>query len=99
MRWDGLVDPKYLDALFEKYPERLTPQDLEEIFGLSRNTVYRWLQTGLIPAYQVEKTWLIARDQVKDWVWSHRNELRAGHAPVEEDPAHLEDEGNSEGGS
>ncbi|WP_422758819.1 helix-turn-helix domain-containing protein [Paenarthrobacter sp. C1] len=69
MRWDGLsVDPKYLEALFAKYPERLTPQDLEEIFGLSRNTVYRWLQTGVIPAYQVEKTWLIARDQVKDWV-------------------------------
>jgi excisionase family DNA binding protein len=99
MRWDGLVDPKYLDALFEKYPERLTPQDLEEIFGLSRNTVYRWLQTGLIPAYQVEKTWLIARDQVKDWVWSHRNELRAAQTPVEEDTAHLEDEGNSEGES
>jgi excisionase family DNA binding protein len=82
MRWDGLVDSKYLDALFEKYPERLTPQDLEEIFGLSRNTVYRWLQTGVIPAYQVEKTWLIARDQVKAWVWEHRNQLRDGNPPL-----------------
>lgn len=82
MRWDGLsVDPKYLEALFAKYPERLTPQDLEEIFGLSRNTVYRWLQTGVIPAYQVEKTWLIARDQVKDWVWENRNTLRKGQTP------------------
>jgi excisionase family DNA binding protein len=48
---------------------------------LSRNTVYRWLQTGVIPAYQVEKTWLIARDQVKDWVWENRNTLRKGQTP------------------
>jgi excisionase family DNA binding protein len=97
------VDPKYLEALFAKYPERLTPQDLEEIFGLSRNTVYRWLQTGVVPAYQVEKTWLIARDQVKDWVWSHRNELRAGQVPVDEDQPlpdddqSLPEDGDSEG--
>jgi excisionase family DNA binding protein len=74
------VDPKYLEALFAKYPERLTPPHLEELFGLSRNTVYRWLQTGVIPAYQVEKTWLISRDQVKDWVWDNRNTLRRGQA-------------------
>jgi excisionase family DNA binding protein len=98
MRWDGLsVDRKYLDSLFAKYPERLTPQDLEEIFGLARNTVYRWLQTGVVPAYQVEKTWLIARDQVKDWVWSHRNELRAGQGLADEDQPLPEEEGDSEG--
>ncbi|QSZ51557.1 DNA-binding protein (plasmid) [Arthrobacter sp. D5-1] len=92
MRRDGLsMDPKYLEALFAKYPERLTPQHLEELFGLSRNTVYRWLQNGVIPAYQVEKTWLIARDQVKDWVWENRNTLRTGQAPeVIEDQAQSE---------
>ena len=85
------MDPKYLEALFAKYPERLTPQHLEELFGLSRNTVYRSLQNGEIPAYQVEKTWLIARDQVKDWVWENRNTLRTGQAPeVIEDQAQSE---------
>ncbi|MFC9335933.1 helix-turn-helix domain-containing protein [Arthrobacter sp. NPDC057009] len=83
MLWDGLlvVDRKYVDALFAKYPERLTPQDLEEIFGMSRNTIYKWLQTGLIPAYRVEKTWLISREQVKDWVWENRNSLKEGRTP------------------
>ena len=82
MRRVGLsMDPKYLESLFAKYPERLAPQHLEELFGLSRNTVYRWLQTGVIPAYQVEKTWLISRDQVKDWVWENRNTLRRGATP------------------
>ena len=75
------MDSKYLEGLFAKYPERLAPQDLEGLFGLSRNTVYRWLQNGVIPAYQVEKTWLISRDQVKDWVWENRNTLRKGQAP------------------
>jgi hypothetical protein len=37
--------------------------------------------TGVIPAYQVEKTWLNSRDQVKDWVWENRNNLRKGQAP------------------
>lgn len=75
------VDPKYLDAIFAEYPVRLTPQDVEVIFGLSRNTVYRWLQSGLLPAYQLDKTWLISRDEVRDWVWENRNTLREGKTP------------------
>ncbi|WP_354263799.1 helix-turn-helix domain-containing protein [Arthrobacter sp. OAP107] len=74
--------PISIRAPYRKYPERLTPQHLEEIFGLSRNTVYRWLQTGVIPAYQVEKT----------WVWENRNTLRRGQAPeVIEDQPQSED--------
>lgn len=84
------VDPKYLDALFASYSERLTPQDLEAIFGMSRNTVYRWLQTGVIPAYQIEKTWLISRDEVRDWVWENRNSLRLGNAPESKPEPNIE---------
>ncbi|MCQ9165501.1 helix-turn-helix domain-containing protein [Arthrobacter sp. STN4] len=91
MDWDGMrVDPKYLDALFASYSERLTPQDLEAIFGMSRNTVYRWLQTGVIPAYQIEKTWLISRDEVRDWVWENRNSLRLGKAPESQPEPNIE---------
>ncbi|MET3937161.1 hypothetical protein ABIE00_005277 [Arthrobacter sp. OAP107] len=44
--------------------------------------MYRWLQTGVIPAYQVEKT----------WVWENRNTLRRGQAPeVIEDQPQSED--------
>ena len=86
MEWgSALVDRKYLDALFEKYPERMNVQQLAEALNQSKQTTYKWLQSGVLPAYQVEKTWLISRDQVKDWVWANRNELRAGRAPERED--------------
>ena len=71
MEWSqALVDRKYLDALFGPYPERMTVHQLSEALNQSRQTTYKWLQTGVIPAYQIEKTWLISRDEVRDWVWA-----------------------------
>ncbi|MHA7177926.1 helix-turn-helix domain-containing protein [Arthrobacter sp. Sr24] len=75
------MDRKYLDALFGAYPERMTVTQLSEALNQSKQTTYKWLQTGVIPAYQIEKTWLISRDEVRDWVWDNRNSLRLGKVP------------------
>ena len=76
------MDRKYLDALFGPYPERMTVNQLSEALNQSKQTTYKWLQTGVIPAYQIEKTWLISRDEVRDWVWENRNSLRLGKTPA-----------------
>lgn len=82
MEWGNvLMDRKYLDALFGEYPERMTVTQLSEALNQSKQTTYKWLQTGVIPAYQIEKTWLISRDEVRDWVWDNRNSLRLGKVP------------------
>ena len=82
MGWGkALVDRKYLDALFDAYPERMTVQQLSEALNQSKQTTYKWLQNGVLPAYQIEKTWLISRDEVRDWVWDNRNSLREGKTP------------------
>lgn len=83
MEWgSALVDRKYLDALFGAYPERMNVQQLAEALNQSKQTTYKWLQHGVIPAYQIEKTWLISRDEVRDWVWENRNTLRDGGTPA-----------------
>lgn len=82
MGWgDELMDRRYVDALFSGFPERLTVTQLSEALNQSKQTTYKWLQAGIIPAYQLDKTWLISRDEVADWVWENRNSLRAGHTP------------------
>jgi len=70
-----------LDALFDDYPERMNVQQLAEALNQSKQTTYKWLQHAIIPAYQIEKTWLISRDEVRDWVWENRNTLREGKTP------------------
>ena len=82
MGWGvALVDRKYLDALFASFPERMSVGQLAEALNQSKQTTYKWLQNGVLPAYQIEKTWLISRDEVRDWVWENRNSLREGKVP------------------
>ena len=76
------MDRRYVDALFSGFPERLTVTQLSEALNQSKQTTYKWLQAGIIPAYQLDKSWLISRDEVADWVWENRNSLRQGQIPV-----------------
>lgn len=75
------MDRRYVDALFSGFPERLTVTQLSEALNQSKQTTYKWLQAGIIPAYQLDKSWLISRDEVADWVWENRNALRKGQIP------------------
>lgn len=75
------MDRRYVDALFSGFPERLTVTQLSEALNQSKQTTYKWLQAGIIPAYQLDKSWLISRDEVADWVWENRNTLRKGQVP------------------
>lgn len=65
MRGLALVTSR-LDELFANLPKRLDVQEVADLLGMHTKGVYRWLQTGVIPAYKVGSTWLILRDELKD---------------------------------
>ncbi len=74
-------DVSRLDDLFEGLPSHLSVDELAEVLGITRPTVYRYLQRGVLPAYKVESTWVILRDEIKDYLRSHRNEAPDNGAP------------------
>jgi len=63
----------HLDELFARYPEHLSVPQLADVLGIRPSTAYKWLQTGVIPAYKVGGAWVILRDEVRDLVASGRN--------------------------
>lgn len=74
-----------IDEMFEKLPPVLSVKDLTDILGKDRATVYRWLKKGEIPGILIESTWVIYRDEVKDYLLSRHNQT--GAPPPESAPA------------
>lgn len=68
-----------IDELFENLPPVMAVTDLTRILGKDRATVYRWLKKGEIPGVLIDTTWIIYRDEVKDYLLSRHNQ--AGGAP------------------
>ena len=69
--------PVRIDELFEKLPLVLSVTDLTRILGKDRATVYRWLKKGEIPGVLIDTTWVIYRDEVKDYLLSRHNQAGA----------------------
>ena len=70
-RWQEVTR---LDDLFEGLPEKLSVEQLADLLGVTKQTAYGWLQNGHIPAYKIGHSWVIVRDEVKDYLASRRNQ-------------------------
>jgi excisionase family DNA binding protein len=55
----------HLDALFADLPSRLSVAEVADLLGVSDQTVYQWLNKGALPGYQIGRTWIVLRDDVK----------------------------------
>jgi excisionase family DNA binding protein len=66
-----------IDELFENLPLVLSVNDLTRILGKDRATVYRWLKKGEIPGVLIDTTWIIYRDEVRDYLLSRHNQIGA----------------------
>jgi excisionase family DNA binding protein len=53
----------------EERPERwLSVLEIAEHLGISKETVYRWLEKGKIPSHKVGKQWKFRASEVDEWV-------------------------------
>lgn len=58
----------------------LSVEEIAEHLGVSKETIYRWLEKGRIPSHRVGKLWKFQASEVDTWVKdggaqdaSHRN--------------------------
>ena len=63
--------------------ELLTVREVADYMRVSRVTVWRWCQQGLIPATRVGRNWRIRRDDLLQ-------QLKAPQDPSNPDPNHLD---------
>lgn len=68
-------------------PNRTTPEDrwlsVEEIadhLGVTKDSIYRWIERRRLPAHKVGKLWKFKKDEVDEWV-------RKGHARDDKEDA------------
>jgi excisionase family DNA binding protein len=48
----------------------LSVEEIAVHMGVSKETVYRWLERGKIPAHRIGKLWKFKASEVDDWVKS-----------------------------
>jgi len=46
----------------------LSVEDIADHLGISKETVYRWLKEGSIPAHRIGKLWKFRTSEVDHWV-------------------------------
>lgn len=46
----------------------LSVEEIARHLGISKETVYRWLDRGKVPAHRVGKLWKFKATEVDDWV-------------------------------
>lgn len=91
----GELAVAYLDDRFAKLPDTLTVRQLAELIGRDPRTVRRLLDTGGLPGYPVGDSWVIWRDEVKQFLEDSRRERRdraaAGEILADGDELGLDD--------
>lgn len=70
--------------MFAGLPSRLSVEETADVLGLDRQTTYKWLQEGRIPAYKVGRSWVILRDEVKDVLEAGSNQKQRGEVPPQD---------------
>jgi excisionase family DNA binding protein len=57
---------------FDDYPEKMTSEQVAELFGHPRKQIEVWAREGTIPARKDGWFWVFDRDEVVDWIRQHR---------------------------
>lgn len=53
------------DNPLERFPALLTPLEVMDILGVGKNTVYRLLNSGELPAIRIGRNWRISEDSLR----------------------------------
>ena len=50
----------------------LSVQEIAQYLGISKETVYRWLESKKIPAHKIGKQWKFQVSEINSWIKSGR---------------------------
>jgi len=53
-----------MDKIVER--KAYSPKEVMELLGISQTTVYRWLESGELPAVKIGKLWRIPADALEE---------------------------------
>lgn len=56
------------DSPLEHFPALLTPLEVMDILGVGKNTVYRLLNSGELPAIRIGKSWRINENALRCFI-------------------------------
>jgi len=62
----------------------LTIEELADYLKISKSTLYKLAQNGVLPGIKVGRHWRFHRDAVDEWLKSHPDQLENEKAPDEE---------------
>lgn len=54
--------------IIERLPVLVTPKDVMDILGVGKNTVYRLLASGALPAVRIGKSWKISETSLRSFM-------------------------------
>lgn len=57
----------------------LSVQEIAHYLGISKETIYRWLEKGKIPAHKIGKQWKFKVSEVDEWVLRGEAAARSAH--------------------
>ena len=55
--------PVLPEGFLSGYPDELSPVELAEIIGKTKQTVYKWLGTGDLPGHYLDGNWLLYKSE------------------------------------
>lgn len=55
------------EVLEEAENEFLTPKEVMNLLYIGRNTFYKMVNSGELPAFRIGKLWRVRRDDLKNW--------------------------------
>lgn len=59
------------EVLEETESEFLTPKEVMNLLYIGRNTFYRLVNSGELPAFRIGKLWRVRRDDLRSWRVTH----------------------------
>lgn len=68
MKYSNYCDYDYEDEREEEpLYDFLTPKDVMQELDIGRNTFYRLVNSGELPAFRIGKLWRVKREDLKKW--------------------------------
>ena len=70
---------KELQRMMQKCPQCLTPRKIYRYTPLSENRIYELIHTGEIPSFIYQGTYVVNKNDVIDYLLTHREDDKCGY--------------------